>query len=143
MADMSHRTAWLIAIVAGLVAIVLAVVLIVTRSPPGFEHRRAPADVIALSRRVATPAAFLTGRCRDLPAGVVFAGNSSTVSSYGNRVQADSIDINTVNNYGNRFSVTGHCGSLKVSAYHNQVQVDGVDTVDVSGYSNTVTYHSG
>ena len=66
-----------------------------------------------------------------------------TVSSYGNRVQADSVDIIAVNNYGNRFTVTGHCGSLKVSAYDNQVQVDSADTVDVSGYSDTVTYHSG
>jgi hypothetical protein len=58
-------------------------------------------------------------------------------------VEVDSIDTITVNNYGNRFTVTGHCGSLKVSAYDNQVQVDSVDTIDVSGYSNTVTYHSG
>lgn len=72
------------------------------------------------------------GHCADL-----------TVSSYGNRVQADSVDIIAINNYGNRFTVTGHCGSLKVSAYDNQVQVDSADTVDVSGYSNNVSYHSG
>jgi hypothetical protein len=66
-----------------------------------------------------------------------------TVSSYGNRVQADSVDNIYVNNYGNQVSVTGHCGNLKVSAYNNQVQVDSVDTIDISGYSDTVTYHSG
>jgi uncharacterized protein (DUF2345 family) len=66
-----------------------------------------------------------------------------TVSSYGNQVQADSVDTIAVNNYGNTLTVTGHCGSLQVSAYNNQVQVGSVDTVDVSGYSDTVTYHSG
>jgi Protein of unknown function (DUF3060) len=46
-------------------------------------------------------------------------------------------------NYGDRFTLTGHCGSLNISAYDNQLQIDSVDTVDVSGYSNNVTYHSG
>jgi uncharacterized protein (DUF2345 family) len=69
--------------------------------------------------------------------------DSLTVSSYGNRVQADSIDAIAVGNYGNRLTLTGHCGSVKVSAYDNQLQFDSVDAVDISGYSDTVTYHSG
>lgn len=70
---------------------------------------------------------------------------SLTLSAYGNRVQADSIDGIAITNYGSRVAVTGRCGSLTVSLYDNQVQCDSVDTVEFAGYSynNTVTYHTG
>jgi hypothetical protein len=83
MAYMSNRTAWLIAIVAGLVAIALAVVLILTLSAPGSNTQIAPntsarmpapppPSAVGLQPGPHSPLANV-----DLPAGVVFADNSS------------------------------------------------------------------
>ncbi len=87
MAYMSHRTAWLIAIVAGLVAVVLAVVLILTlwalgsnthtatntsARMPQTPQQSPPAPPVARQPGPHSPLADV-----DLPAGVVFAGNSS------------------------------------------------------------------
>lgn len=68
-----------------------------------------------------------------------------TLSAYGNRVQADSVDAVVINLYGSRVTVTGHCGTLTVAMYDNQVQCDTVDAVEFAAYSynNTVTYHTG
>jgi len=68
---------------------------------------------------------------------------SLTLSAYGNRVQADSIDGIVITNYDSRVTVTGHCGSVTASLYGNQVQCDSVDTIELTGFNNTVTYHSG
>jgi len=68
---------------------------------------------------------------------------SFTLSAYGNRVQADSVDTVVATVYGSRVSVTGHCGKVTVSSYDNQVQCDSVDIIEAAGYNNTVTYHTG
>jgi Protein of unknown function (DUF3060) len=44
--------------------------------------------------------------------------------------------------YGSKYSVTGHCASLKVGGYNNNVIVDSADTLESSGYGNTVTVHA-
>ena len=41
--------------------------------------------------------------------------------------------------YGSKYSVTGHCASLKVGGYNNNVTVDSADILESSGYGNTVT----
>ncbi|HYB36313.1 MAG TPA: hypothetical protein VEF72_11430 [Mycobacterium sp.] len=89
---MSHGTTWLIAIVAGLVAIVLAVVLIVRLLAPGSNTHPAtntsapmsqPTPPHATAAPPPPPAVELRPGAHspladvDLPAGVVFAGNSS------------------------------------------------------------------
>lgn len=66
--------------------------------------QRRQANAVRLQQRIS-----VGGHCASL-----------TVSNYGNRVQADSIDIIMINNYGDKFF-----------------------RHDVSGDSNTATYHSG
>jgi hypothetical protein len=48
----------------------------------------------------------------------------------------------TLYGYSSKYSVTGHCTSLKVGGYDNNVTVDNADTLESSGYSNTVTDHA-
>jgi Protein of unknown function (DUF3060) len=68
---------------------------------------------------------------------------SFTLSAYGNRVQAGSVDAVVAAAYGTRVSVTGHCGKVTVSSYENQVQCDSADIIEAAGYNNTVTYRTG
>lgn len=86
MAHMSHRTAWLI--VAGLVGIVLAVILILMPSAPGSNTHTATNTSARMPQptppraTAAPPVGLQPGPHSpladvDLPAGVVFAGNSS------------------------------------------------------------------
>jgi hypothetical protein len=48
----------------------------------------------------------------------------------------------TLYGYSSKYSVTGHCASLKVGGYDNNVIVDSADTLESSGYGNTVTVHA-
>ena len=85
---MSYRTAWLIAIVAGLVAIVSAAVVIVTHSAPGSNtaantSARMPQPTSPHSAAAPPPPPHSSLADLDLPAGVVFAGNSSKEERWG------------------------------------------------------------
>jgi hypothetical protein len=44
--------------------------------------------------------------------------------------------------FDNKYSVTGHCASLKVGGYDNNITVDNADTLESSGYGNTVRAHA-